>query len=593
MFATKTFVMLSAVMISHGEAESSNGFVGLMSRLSSAFGGDGDYNDYNDDRTALGTLPPLTGGEGQPCRNTPGNECNRDLYCHYTTDGSAIFGKCQRHQQSQGGEGELCRSQYDHHGRCDSGLTCTEKTLLGPSPQRTVEICTRSSPTPDPTPQPGDMNGKCNNYGRKCNHSNLRPHYQQVLGPNAQNYVCICELFLGSTDGSTVDTSSPTLGVVAPEMGTEGNPCRNGYNGEAPCNYGLECKYYTRGSATFGTCERSSSSNTGGLNQKCNRHGDKCNSWNLQPVITNEHLYGQAFSVPVCRCQYQYGLGESSGASYDSNDASNDKDFESAESDEPTLGVVAPDMGCESCPCRNGNNGDEPCDRGLYCHYTTDGSAMFGTCKRSHNDQRGGVDEKCYEKSQKCEPGLIPEYTHLPGQALAYPVCYCREPMLGETEEKDNSTPLGALPPDFGKEGQACRNQKGNECDPGFYCKYTTDGSAIFGTCQKRYTPDLGREGQPCRNKPGNECDPGLWCHYTTDGSAIFGTCEESRRPVFAQKGDPCGYYAKAGEPRTCDYGLYCKTTNLLGCRREPCTTAYCTEYPYRTEAGSAPTPGN
>jgi hypothetical protein len=220
---------------------------------------------------------------------------------------------------------------------------------------------------------------------------------------------------------------------------------------------------------------------------------------------------------------------------------------------------------------------------------------MFGTCKRSQNDQTGGADEKCNKNGQKCNPGLIPEYTHLFGQALEYPVCYCREPMLGETEEKDNSTPLGVLPPSFGKEGDACRNQKGNECDPGFYCKYTTDGSAIFGTCTKRYTPDLGREGQPCRNEPGNECNPGLWCHYTTDGAAIFGRCEESTRPVFAQHGDTCGYYAKQGQPRTCDYGLYCKTTNLLGCQHGPCTTAVCTKYSWRTGAqpGSAPAPGN
>merc|ERR1719210_743904 len=178
---------------------------------------------------------------------------------------------------------------------------------------------------------------------------------------------------------------------------------------------------------------------------------------------------------------------------------------------------------------------------------------MFGTCKRSQNDQTGGADQKCNKNGQKCNPGLIPEYTHLFGQALEYPVCYCREPMLGETEEKDNSTPLGVLPPDFGKEGQACRNQQ------------------------------------------GNECDPGLWCHYTTDGSAIFGRCEEYTRPVFAQHGDTCGYYAKQGQPRTCDYGLYCKTTNLLGCQHGPCTTAVCTEYSWRTGAqpGSAPAPGN
>merc|ERR1719461_1992085 len=58
--------------------------------------------------------------------------------------------------------------------------------------------------------------------------------------------------------------------------------------------------------------------------------------------------------------------------------------------------------------------------------------------------------------------------------------------------------------------------------------------------------PQKGREGQLCRNTHGNECDYGFKCHYSTDGSASFGTLQRVFT-FFARKGDRCGFSAGWG----------------------------------------------
>jgi len=181
---------------------------------------------------------PVMGVEGGPCRDgwqysLFGYRCNWGLYCERTWDGSAEYG--------------ICRS-YWHPGNPDI-----------PIHEATGEAGQKCNPAPE----------------SPCNSNNLRPRYQQLYGGNS----CTCEYNLlganndqgsvGSTASTNTQSSSPTLGMRAPEMGGLGQPCRNtpGYE----CNDDLHCHYYTLdGTSTMGRCVRTQHHHTGGENQRCN-----------------------------------------------------------------------------------------------------------------------------------------------------------------------------------------------------------------------------------------------------------------------------------------------------------------------------------
>jgi len=468
MIATTT-VILSTAMISRAEAHET-GLYGLMSRLT---GYDDDSIDNFDD-VDLGNCPgcpPTVGGLNQPCNFGAGQlECNSGLHCHYyTRDGSSIEALCKKDRQPEGGEGEPCRSGR----RCNSGLVCVRKQFVG-GPGH-ADMCER--------PSGGNHGDQCGAGHPHCN-PGLFCKTKKILG--GPGYAHQCEyVTLGDSKDSDSNDDDKKLGQRAPIMGGENQPCRNGYDGQPACNWGLECSYYTLdGSSIDGTCQPSSSpspspsGHRGDLNHHCTFSGT-C----YQGSPRWEHEFGQGLEVCMCRGYL--------GATNEEN---------------------------------------------------TDDWELFG------------------------QP-------------------------LGATNEddQDNSDPkLGVLPPIMGGLNQPCRNTKGDECNPGFYCDYTVDhtGSTIFGTCKKRYTPDLGRLGQGCRNTPGNECDAGLYCHYwSKDGTSIEGTCEKLPINNKAKEGDKCGSSADFGKPRTCASGLFCRSRQLLGCQPRAsnnwsCTTHLCEKPP-------------
>lgn len=61
------------------------------------------------------------GGEGEPCFNTPGHECNTGMYCKYTNHGSWTSGVCLRQYMPEFGKiGQPCNNGL----QCDAGLHC-------------------------------------------------------------------------------------------------------------------------------------------------------------------------------------------------------------------------------------------------------------------------------------------------------------------------------------------------------------------------------------------------------------------------------------------------------------------------------------
>merc|ERR1719445_2636041 len=198
--------------------------------------------------------------------------------------------------------------------------------------------------------------------------------------------------------------------------------------------------------------------------------------------------------------------------------------------------MPAPRMGGEGEPCRNTNT-------------------VYGTCRLEGpsptarpvpqprpSNQRGGLKEMCHNDGT-FNAGHNPSYHYIPGQALCYPVCNCcsNGHRLGATAGDDSSTKLG-MPAQL-----------------------------------------LGREGEPCRsqNDPEGECDNGFTCHYTTDGSAIFCTCQRDFEFLARQSGKD-GASAEWGQPEVCEWRTWCKAERRLGCSYEPCTTHICTSWERR-----------
>jgi len=144
---------------------------------------------------ALGMGAPSMGGDGDPCRNTPGDECNNGFHCHYSFDGTSTAGRCVQdsHQhQSTGGAGEQCNPVIPGALRvapCNNGsLTPVYQNMLGGS--GTACTCKLAA-----QPATGEEGEKCNRaipgaLYIACNHSNLRPRYRQEY-PRGESCTCV------------------------------------------------------------------------------------------------------------------------------------------------------------------------------------------------------------------------------------------------------------------------------------------------------------------------------------------------------------------------------------------------------------------
>jgi len=207
-----------------------------------------------------------------------------------------------------------------------------------------------------------------------------------------------------------------------------GEPCRSRNAPEGTCDYGFTC-HYTTGSAIFGTCQR--------VFELFAREGEKCGDsaeWG-QPEICEwgtwckaERMLGCSYepcTTSICTSWERRGsnlvvpgkLGDGNDASQEAESADDNissrlpsnsghagertaaqgdsvqrsyaesrKDPNDDSTDGSTkLGMPAPQKGREGQLCRNThgfrNPGNE-CDYGLKCHYSTDGSASFGTLQR-------------------------------------------------------------------------------------------------------------------------------------------------------------------------------------------------------------------
>jgi hypothetical protein len=122
MFATT--VLLSACVLIRGEGESDLNIVYSSSEEDSSM----ELESEADQRRRV--LPPVMGVLNGPCRNTPGDECNYGLKCHYyTTDGTSTSGKCiEDEPEYAGGINEPCQQwpkdecKYDYlRGYWDNG----------------------------------------------------------------------------------------------------------------------------------------------------------------------------------------------------------------------------------------------------------------------------------------------------------------------------------------------------------------------------------------------------------------------------------------------------------------------------------------
>merc|ERR1719330_1240613 len=296
-----------------------------------------------------------------PCRNTPGDECNFGLHCHYyTMDGTSTSGRCvldynpyhPRHHT--GNWNEPCNRP--------PVAPCNSDLLEGNWDNGSCMCRWKSEP------RTGEAGGRCNKAPlAPCNHDNLQAHWTNVhvyATAFQAGQICTCEYLLGnsapqgnsplwplsgaestddSNDDSADDDSStgPSLGLRAPVMGVLDGPCRNTPGDE--CNFGLHCHYYTMdGTSTSGRCvldynpyhprhhtgnwnepcnrppvapcnsdllegnwdngscmcQWKSAPNTGEAGGRCNRSPlAPCNHDNLQAHWTNVHVYATAFQA--------------------------------------------------------------------------------------------------------------------------------------------------------------------------------------------------------------------------------------------------------------------------------------------------------
>jgi len=225
----------------------------------------------------LGLRAPKLGGLGDPCRNTPGDECDWGLKCHHwTPDGTSIAGRCVRRYNpiETGGLNEPCNAAPE--------APCNYDALEG---VWTFNTCTCRPSTPPPSSRTGEANERCNTFGAPCNHANLQPHWSQPISTSALQ-TCTCVYLLGSTNEGSQETfngddqSSVKLGR-SHSTGDAGQKCNTGRY-ESPCNCHREpCNVKPVNDEHGCTCHawvgdaspalgRSHKSKTGDAGQPCN-----------------------------------------------------------------------------------------------------------------------------------------------------------------------------------------------------------------------------------------------------------------------------------------------------------------------------------
>merc|ERR1712157_637754 len=169
------------------------------------------------------------------------------------------------------------------------------------------------------------------------------------------------------------------LGMGTPDMGREGEPCRNTRGDE--CDYGLHCRYYTRdGTSTMGRCVRDYHPHhaTGGLNQQCNRAPlSPCNTDDLKGVWTSGG----------CMCRRHHS-GNQRG---EANGRCNRAPLAPCNHDNLQAHWVRLYPSGESCTCVYllGSTNQGECNDGMYCKYKNHGSWTSGVCLKQYMPEFG------------------------------------------------------------------------------------------------------------------------------------------------------------------------------------------------------------
>jgi hypothetical protein len=200
----------------------------------------------------LGMRAPEMGGEGEPCRNTPGDECNQGMYCKITNHGTWTSGVCLRQYMPEFGKlGEPC-----DNGQCDAGLHC-KVTWHG---SFSTNVCEKQSV------ERGHTGQQCNLLGSQlpeCFDENDFCKEVHLL-PSGTTYICTQKIAqVGDRCGDyAAKVGSPTkcaAGLVCKEhnmypsgkaqiceekqqQGGANQPCR--WDSINTCNDGLVCNYF-------------------------------------------------------------------------------------------------------------------------------------------------------------------------------------------------------------------------------------------------------------------------------------------------------------------------------------------------------------
>lgn len=497
----------------------------------------------------LGHRAPHTGRLGEPC---DGLSCDSGLHCSINHHGSYTTGTCVHEPQHSGGEGQRCRT-VEEGSPCDSGLRCNRvrmypqgwaqtcqgdhhehpgaqgercRSVQEGSPCNTGLVCNYAHKCEPAHEHRGGNGEECNAAPPLCNANNLVPYWAQGY------HSCKCNLKLYATGPSNDDSNGPKLGMPAPHLGGAYEPCRNTY---PPCNHGLHCHNSYSMTATFGQCEPNTppsptpqpnpSPNRGSEGQRCRNGSNQCD-YGLDAQTTWEHDYGTALEYPVCRCQGRLGAGAAPSG------------------DKLGLGgVPTPARGTKGQGCRNGNDGQKPCDEHLFCLKMKDKKAILGFCVPKPKNH-GGDQQHCYAAPlSPCDEDLL--------SSTKDGHCMCNKKLLGDDPKLGLPTPdpffgdepkLGLPAPDLGSVNNGCRNGSDGRlpCNYGLYCDYYTQGSALMGTCKRFPTPPTpptpphrhcGGVGERCCG--GSHCQDGL--RAVTNWSNQYGqafqypvcTCEQ------------------------------------------------------------------
>jgi len=587
MFATT--VLLSTALITRGDAQSDLEIKNLDDVKSA--GDSGDSVESSEEMEAPDAvrrlMPPSMRGEGEACgKLTSGlfGKCEFGLYCKYfTMDGSSTEGKCTR--RTPWNPGFPSNSRGDINQQCNDAplAPCNYDYLEG---VWRYDFCTCEPRHHEP--DTGGPQQRCNEWGPACNSDNLEPQYSRMY-PSGES--CECVYILGSSNGEKdQSTQNQKLGVRAPEMGGENQPCAYGDG----CDYGLHPHYFTRdGSSMDCKCVRDRTPSPrpvdryhGGLNQQCNQSPlAPCNTddlegvWNRDGLCTCEPVSqprarrgeanGRCNRAPLAPCNHEnleahyerlLPSGESCTCVYLLGASNQDVDENSTG---PKLGRSHTGEVGEKCNTRGSpcNCHREPCDQVQPDYSSGQCICMMTGVKPA----TGGENERCNTPpAAPCNhANLAPHYWRVAGILERQCVCKLN---LGSSQE---TAKLGVRAPEMGGEGEPCRNTPGDECDNGMYCKITDHGSWTSGVCLRQYMPEFGKLGQPCNN---GRCDQGLHCKVTWHGSWASNVCERDSVPR-GHTGEQCNPLG-SGSPECFDKNDFCKEVHLL-----PTGTSYiCTQ---------------